>query len=83
MNQTPSNPHWRIVLILAMAMSIAGVAATLAGFGARWHWVLDLATHWPVQLTAGSLIPLGLLLALKRWKLAIIPALVVALRFIV
>lgn len=73
----PQKPTWRLVIILAMAMSLAGVLATLAGFGARLHWLLDLATHWPVQLALGSLLPLGMLLALKRWKLAILPAAVV------
>lgn len=77
MTSPTTKPSWRIVVILAMTMSVGGAAATLASFAARLHWALDLTTHWPVQLALGSLLPTGLLLAVKRWKLAILPALVV------
>src|SRR5690606_30577946 len=63
-----------ILIILALLMTAGSLLATLAGLAARWHWMLDLASHWRVQIALGSLLPLALLLARKRWLLALAPA---------
>jgi len=70
-------PRYMTLIVLALLMTAAGWAATLAGLGARWHWVLDLTTHWVVPMALGMLLPLILLLALRRWKLAMLPLVVV------
>ncbi len=63
----------------AVPLSAFLVLVTLLAWGARWHWALDLASHFPVQIAAASLIPLVILLAFCRWKAALLPAAVLAL----
>lgn len=62
----------------AVPLSAFLALVTLLAWGARWHWALDLASHFPVQIAAASLIPLTILLAFRRWKAALLPAAVLA-----
>lgn len=49
---------------------------TIASLGARWHWFLDLASHFRVQYAIGML-PLFVIFAIRRrWKLAVAAAVV-------
>jgi len=66
-------PRWLLLIILALLMTLIGLVCTLAAMGARYHWTLDLFTHWKAHTAGGLLIPLVILLVLRRWKLAGIP----------
>lgn len=75
---TPMRRIMRLVVMLAVLCSIAAAAVTLASFAARWHWMLDLTTHWPAQLAVSALAPALVLLGARRWKWAMLPVAVVA-----
>ncbi len=66
----------------AVPVSALLALATLLARGARWHWALDLASHFPVQIAAASLIPLAILLGAGRWKGALLPAAVLAVNLV-
>ena len=48
--ESPRQPGWRSALLLAAILTLVGAgAATLAGFGARHGWQLELFCHFRVQ----------------------------------
>lgn len=54
---------------LAAVVCVAAVG-TVAAFGARWHWRLELATHFPLQTAvATGLAAIGLA-TVRRWAFA-------------
>lgn len=69
----------RFLLLCAVTLSVLLALATLLAWGARRHWFLDLLSHFPVQIAATAIVPLAVLIGLRRWKAAILPAVVLAL----
>lgn len=63
---------WRIAVLLMFFACLPTVAA----LGARWFWVLDLATHFRVQYACAMLPFLVLFAARRRFRLALVPAVV-------
>lgn len=68
----------QFVIRRAVALSVLLAIVTALSWGARWHWALDLLSHFPVQIAAAALVLLTILLVLRQWKAAILPALLVA-----
>lgn len=66
------------VWLCVLASSALAVGTGAAHF-ARLHWTFDLVSHFPVQLALAALPPLLFLLCARRWKLAGVPLLVVAI----
>lgn len=67
--QARSRAAWsRIVWYLL----VPGVLAVVLSLGARWHWALELTTHFQVQYAIALFIPLVLALWLrKKWTAVI------------
>jgi len=74
-----NTPQRRQVILWSalMACLILGLA-TLATFGARLHWLLELSCHFHLQHVFAALAPAAALLYLRRWLLATIPAALLA-----
>lgn len=64
------------VVIVGLLLG-AGAAGVLALFGA-WAWWLDLFAHFRLQYAAALLLALGLAAAARRWRLALVAALLLA-----
>ena len=64
--------------VIAVSASLAAcgllAAASALTLGARLHWLLELTCHFHLQHALVTLLPLVVLLAFRRWKLAILPA---------
>ncbi len=56
-----------------VVLAAASIAVTGLALGARLSWLAELFTHFRVQLVAGQLVLIGLLLAARRrrWTLAV------------
>ncbi len=67
--------------MLAAGALLGGPAAlaTLFASSARLGWTLDLFSHWRPQYTILLIVSTALLLAARRWKLALLPAAFAAL----
>ncbi len=66
----------QFVIRCAVGLSVLLAIVTFLSWGARWHWALDLLSHFPVQTSAAAIVLLVILLGLRQWKAAILPALV-------
>jgi endonuclease/exonuclease/phosphatase (EEP) superfamily protein YafD len=66
----------QFVIRRAVGLSVLLAIVTVLSWGARWHWALDLLSHFPVQTSAAAIVLLVILLGLRQWKAAILPALV-------
>lgn len=66
----------RVLRGLAYSITLILTVATLASFGARAFWVLDLATHFPVQIASGAFCAALILLLVRDLKGALVPAVV-------
>lgn len=66
--------------VIRRAVGLSGllVVVTVLSWGARWHWGLDLLSHFPVQIATGAIVLAAILLWLRQWKVAILPGVVVA-----
>lgn len=64
-------------VVIVGLLILAGVPGVLALFGA-WAWWLDLFAHFRLQYTAALLLALGLAAAARRWRLALLAALLLA-----
>lgn len=75
-----SGRAWIKQFVVRRAVGLSALLAivTVLSWGARWHWALDLLSHFPVQIAAAVSVLLVILLGLRQWKAAILPALVVA-----
>lgn len=62
----------------AVALSVLLAVTTILARGARWHWTLDLLSHFPLQTALGALGLALILLGLRRRKAALLPAAVLA-----
>ena len=62
----------------AVVLSVLLAIVTVLSWGARWHWTLDLLSHFPVQIAAAAFVLLVILLFLRQWKAAILPGFLVA-----
>jgi endonuclease/exonuclease/phosphatase (EEP) superfamily protein YafD len=51
-------------------MTAAAAVVTLGTFAARWHWRLDLLTHFSMQLVLALTPPCLILVITRRWRLA-------------
>lgn len=60
----------------AVTLSVLLAVATILAWSARWLWILDLLSHFPLQFAATAIVLLAILLGLRQWKAAIVPALV-------
>ncbi len=58
---------------LAIACCAAQLVATVATAAARLHWVFELACHFHLQHALAAVVPLGVLLSLRRRWLACVP----------
>jgi endonuclease/exonuclease/phosphatase (EEP) superfamily protein YafD len=67
------------VLIAGAALGAPAAAGTLFAYLARLSWAFDLFSHWRVQYTLLLLASTVLLLAARRWRLALLPAALAAL----
>jgi endonuclease/exonuclease/phosphatase (EEP) superfamily protein YafD len=61
---------------LAIVASLGLAVVTALAWAARYHWALELLSHFPVQIALATLAPLLLLLAAGERKLAILPLVV-------
>ena len=84
MTELPSNsqqPHRifnRFTRIFDVGVILASLPTLLAA-GARWHWMLDLMTHFRVQFVV-SLVPFLLVhLWQRKWWFALLAAVVIAI----
>lgn len=64
------------VVIVGLLLG-TGVAGLLAWFGA-WAWWLDLFAHFRLQYSIALLLALGLAAVTRRWRLALVAALLLA-----
>lgn len=73
--------EWFRLFLIGRAGTLSALLAvvTILSWGARGYWALDLLSHFPVQIAATALVPLAILLGLRQWKAAILPAVVFAL----
>lgn len=68
----PAKPSWlsRRVKGLVDAGTVIGVTMTVVAWFARWHWVCDLATHFPLQLAMGGATCTAVQALMRRWRWA-------------
>lgn len=59
--------------VCAIALGIAAACGTLAGFAGRWAWPFELASHFQVQYFWSLAVAGGVLVALRRYRLAVPP----------
>ena len=69
----------QFVVRRAIALSAFLAIVAVSAWGARWHWALDLLSHFPVQIAAAALVLLATLLGLRQWKAAVLPAVVITI----
>jgi endonuclease/exonuclease/phosphatase (EEP) superfamily protein YafD len=66
----------QFVIRRAIALSVFLAIVMVLSWAARWYWILDLLTHFPVQMAVAAFVPLAILLGLRRWKAAALPLLI-------
>lgn len=72
-NSNARPPIWfQVVFTTGRVLTLLVIAVTVGGFFARYHWRLDLMTHFPVQLAVGALFPFALLVCLRKWSFAML-----------
>ncbi len=74
----PSSWIAEFVTRRAVTLSVLLAITTILARGARWHWALDLFSHFPLQTAVGALGLGVVLLGLRRPKAALLPGAVLA-----
>lgn len=69
----------RVLTGLALAVAFLTGGGTLAAAFARTHWLAELFSHYPVHYLLGAAAAAGVLLGAGRWRLALLPLLVVGI----
>ena len=69
--RSTSRKAWRYMLIVLIVLVCL---PNVLGWGARWHWTLELFTHFRVQWLCLQSLVLLLVLVLRHWLLALVPA---------
>ncbi len=73
-------PTVRLALLVAGGLiGLPAAAGTLFATASRLGWSLDLFSHWRAQYAMLLLVSTALLLAARRWRLAMLPATLAAL----
>jgi hypothetical protein len=62
----------RMEPLVARGLCLCVVLGTLVRYLGRWHWVLELTTHFVVQATVLGGIATLLLLVRRHWRLALV-----------
>ena len=71
--------HWTMLRGLLRQMTLALVICFVASLAARYHWVLDLFSHFTWQYAIGSILLTGGLWFVRDWKFLILAVLMTAL----
>ena len=76
--RTGTTGEWikQFIIRRAVTLSVLLSVVVVLSWGARLHWALDLVSHFPLQIAITALVPLAILLGFRRWKVAMVPALV-------
>ena len=76
-----TNGAWLRQFVIRRVIGLSALLAivTVSAWGAQWHWALDLLSHFPVQIILAAFVLLAILLGLRQWKAAILPAIVAAI----
>lgn len=61
---------------LAVLLTVVALLVTLSRYATGLHWSMELFTHWPVITALGTLLPLLMLVGLKRWRWTAFPLVV-------
>jgi len=79
--QTGTAGEWikQFIIRRSVTLSVLLAVVVVLSWGARWHWALDLISHFPVQIAATALVPLAILLSFRQWKASILPTVVFAI----
>ncbi len=66
----------RLLKWTAAALALGALSGMLAGLAARWSWMFELASHFQVQYFWSLAASAAILAGLRRYRLAMLPALV-------
>lgn len=65
---TPSFQNWHLLRALLRQLTWALLIVYAASLGARWHWILDLTSHFTWQYAVGGILLSAGLWLVRDWK---------------
>jgi endonuclease/exonuclease/phosphatase (EEP) superfamily protein YafD len=71
-NESARLPQWPFFSRISQCLMLPVLIFTLIAFMGRWHWTIELFTHFRLQYFAFAIIVLLLLMLARKWKSAAI-----------